>query len=137
MLKSIKTIQIFFYRYKSRKAVGDSKTGPVNKTSADSNSISEIRTDCTNDMRAAFIAFAKQRPSADSMYRHTVNGVLLKMGEVVTYRTGKETRGKNVMGNNFWISKPADFGPYGDFSAKIPQGETLGGKLKTGLVEQN
>ncbi len=137
MFNCIKVIQIFFDRHKGRKAVGDSYTWPVNKTCADSYSISEIRADRSNDMRAALVAFTKQRPSTNTMYGHTVNGVLLKMGEVVTYWAGEEARCKNVVGDNFWIPKPANFGPYGDFSAKIPQGKALGGELKARFIEED
>jgi hypothetical protein len=87
MFNRIKIIQVLSYVFKGRKTVGECNAGPSLNTTLDSNSVGKIRTNSTDDMRAIFANFAKKRPTAYSMNGNSVNGVLLKAGEMVANST--------------------------------------------------
>jgi hypothetical protein len=127
----IKVVQVLNYGQKRRKTVRERNSGPRLNAAFNRDSVREIGADCPDDKRATLVEFAKQRPAADPMNGNTIDGVLLKVGERVADRPGEKARSQDVLRDDTRIPKPAHLGPYRDFRAKIPQGETVGGKIQS------
>lgn len=115
----------------------NSDARPRLNTALTLDAVGKVRANGPYNMRTAIIEFAEKRPSADSMDSDAIDSVLFKTRKVITKCPREETRIKNAFVHDAWVSEPPDFGPYGDFSAKIPQGEALGREGKTILINKD
>ena len=102
-----------------------------------SDSIGEISADCPDDIRAIIIEFTKNGASTNSADYNSINGELFQMGKGIAQGSGKEARCKNAMVDNLRIPEPPKFRSYGDFTGKIPQGETIGGEVKSRFIKKD